>query len=216
MLIFKQKLKSRRPDDMKGKWASLVMAMAGVFLAVTAGLGAKVLFEDNFTTFDPAWGEASDIVNVKDGKMFISPKNKTQLVLNQANLLPNDLEASVTITFIQSDAPVSGSLVFWAKDRGDFYNLNINPNGRFAVSHWLGRWLEPVSWRASDALKKGVGAVNQVKLVTKGNRGTVFFNGKEVISFSGQPPQGGGLIGFYVDSGGVNSVTFSDFKVTEP
>jgi hypothetical protein len=153
----------------------------------------------------------------KDGKMIISPKNTTQLVLNQANLLPNDMEASVTITFIQADGTgVSGSLVFWAKDRGDFYNLNINPNGLFAVSHWLGRWLAPVSWRASDTLKKGVGAVNQLKLVTKGNRGTVFFNGKEVISFSGQSPQGGGLIGFYVDSAGVNSVAFSDFKVTEP
>jgi len=37
---------------MKGKLTALVMAMAMVFLAVTAGLAAKVLFEDKFTTLD--------------------------------------------------------------------------------------------------------------------------------------------------------------------
>ncbi len=199
------------------KWKVSALGLAAmVFLAALTAWAGKMLFEDKFTTFDPAWGESSDIVNVKDGKMVIAPKNTTQLVLNQANLLPNDMEASVSITFIQADTPVSASLVFWTKGGGDWYNLPISPDGRFAVSHWVGRWLAPVTWRASDALKKGVGAVNQVKLVTRGNRGTVFFNGKEVISFSGQPPEGGGLIGFYVDSGGVNSVAFSDFKVTEP
>lgn len=202
------------------KWKVSALGLAAmVFLAALTAWAGKMLFEDKFTTFDPAWGESSDIVNVKDGKMVITPKNTTQLVLNHANLLPNDIEASVTATCIQSDGtPFSANLVFWAKGGDDFYTVAISPPyGRFAVSHWLaGRWLAPVTWRASDALKKGVGAVNQVKLVTKGNRGTVFFNGKEVISFSGQPPEGGGFIGFYVDSGGVNSVAFSDFKVTEP
>ncbi len=37
---------------MKGKLTALVMAM--VFLAVTAGLAAKVLFKDKFTTLDPS------------------------------------------------------------------------------------------------------------------------------------------------------------------
>ena len=39
---------------MKGKLTALVMAMAMVFLAVTAGLADKVLFEDKFTTLDPS------------------------------------------------------------------------------------------------------------------------------------------------------------------
>ena len=39
---------------MKGRLIALVMAMAMVFLAVTAGLAAKVIFEDKFTTLDPS------------------------------------------------------------------------------------------------------------------------------------------------------------------
>jgi len=55
-------------------------------------------------------------------------------------------------------------------------------------------------------------------LVTKGNQGTLFINGKQVISFTGQPPQGGTLVGFKVASGpqGQNSVAFSNFQVLQP
>jgi len=75
-----------------------------------------------------------------------------------------------------------------------------------------------VAWRESDAIKQGEGAENQVKVVTKGNNAAVFINGKEVISLSGQPPQGGTLIGFKVASGpdGSNSVAFSNFKLVQP
>ena len=41
---------------MKGKYTALVMAMAVVFVAVTGGLAAKMLFADKFATLDPAWG----------------------------------------------------------------------------------------------------------------------------------------------------------------
>ena len=75
-----------------------------------------------------------------------------------------------------------------------------------------------MAWRESDAIKKGEGAVNQIKVVTKGNKATISINGKEVISLSGQPPQGGSLVGFKVASGpeGANSVAFSDFQVVQP
>jgi hypothetical protein len=55
-------------------------------------------------------------------------------------------------------------------------------------------------------------------VVTKGNQATIFINGKEVVSFTGQPPQGGSLIGFIVSSGpeGSNSVAFSNFQVVQP
>jgi len=122
------------------KWKVSALGLAAmVFLAALTAWAGKMLFEDKFTTFDPAWGESSDIVNVKDGKMVITPKNTTQLVLNHANLLPNDIEASVTATCIQSDGtPFSANLVFWAKGGDDFYTVAISPPyGRFAVSHWL-------------------------------------------------------------------------------
>lgn len=206
---------------MKRQRAALAMAMAVVLMAVTASLASNVLFEDKFTALDPAWGAAGSTMDVKDGKLIITPEmNSTQTVLNQANVFPNDAEGSFTMTFVKAPAPTWGSgLVFWAKDYNEYYALLLNVDGWFAVQRYVaGRYLLPVAWRESGAIKQGEGAENQIKVVTKGNKATVFINGKEVISLSGQPPQGGTLIGFKVASGpeGSNSVAFSNFKLVQP
>jgi hypothetical protein len=206
---------------MKSKVAAVMMAMAVVMLAVTAGLAGKVLFEDKFTSLDPSWGAPGPIMDVKDGKLIITPTiNTSQTILNQANVLPNDAEGSFAMTFVKAPAPTWGSgLVFWAKDYNEYYAILINAEGWFAVQRYVsGRYLLPVAWRESEAIKKGEGAENQVKVVTKGNKATIFVNGKEVISISGQPPQGGSLVGFKVASGpeGANSVAFSNFQLVQP
>jgi hypothetical protein len=206
---------------MKSKVAALMMALAAVLLAVTAGLAGKVLFEDKFTSLDPSWGAPGPVMDVKDGKLTITPeKNTSQTILNQANVFPNDAEGSFAMTYVKAPAPTWGAgLVFWAKDYNEYYALLINAEGWFAVQRYVaGRYLLPVAWRESDAIKKGEGAENQVKVATKGNKATIFVNGKEVISLSGQPPQGGTLVGFKVASGpeGANSVAFSNFQLVEP
>jgi len=206
---------------MKRQSAALAMAMAVVLMAVTASLAGKVLFEDKFTALDPAWGAAGPIMDVKDGKLIITPEmNTSQTVLNQGNVFPNDAEGSFAMTFVKAPAPGWGSgLVFWARDYNEYYAVLMNPEGWFAVQRYVaGRYLLPVAWRESDAIKQGEGAENQVKVVTKANKATVFINGKEVISLSGQPPQGGTLIGFKVASGpeGSNSVAFSNFQLVQP
>jgi hypothetical protein len=206
---------------MRRKTAALMTMVAVLGLGVTTALAGKVLFEDKFATLAPSWGASSPIMNVKDGKFIITPeKNTTQTILNQANILPNDMEASFTMTFRQAPAPTWGSgLVFWAKDYDEYYALLINAQGWFAVQrHVANRYLLPVAWRQSDAIKKGEGAEDQVKVVCKGNQATIVINGKEVISFQGQPPQGGSLIGLKVASGpeGANSVGFSNLQVTQP
>jgi len=206
---------------MKSKVAALMMAMAVVLLAVTASLAGKVLFEDKFTSLDPSWGAPGPIMDVKDGKLIITPeKDTSQTILNQANVLPNDSEGSFTMTFVKIPAPTWGSgLVFWARDYNEYYAVLLNAEGWFAVQRSVaGRYLLPVAWRESDAIKKGEGAENQVKVATKGNKATISINGKDVISLSGQPPEGGSLVGFKVASGpeGANSVAFSNFQVVQP
>jgi hypothetical protein len=206
---------------MQRTMAALMIAVAVVLMAATAGLAGKVLFEDKFATLDPAWGAASAIMKVKDGKLIITPeKNTTQTILNQADLLPNDLEAVYAVTFVSVPAPTWGSgLVFWAKDYGEYYAVLLNAQGWFAVQrHVADRYLLPVAWRQDDAIKKGEGAENQVKVMIKGNQATIVINGKEAVSFNGQPPQGGSLVGFKVASGpeGVNSVAFTNFQVLQP
>ncbi len=206
---------------MKSKAAVLLLAVATTMVAATVCLAAKVIFEDKFASLDPAWGSPSSIMSVKDGKLVITPENNTtQTILNQANVLPDDMEASYSMTFVKAPAPSWGSgLVFWAKDYDEYYAILINAQGWFGVQrHVSNRYLLPVAWRESDAIKKGEGAENQVKVVTKGNQATIFINGQEVIALNGQPPQGGSLIGFKAASGpeGVNTVAFANLQVTQP
>ena len=206
---------------MKRKMATLAMTMSVILLAVSVSLASKVLFEDQFTSLDPAWGAPGPEMNVKDGKLIITPEmNTAQTVLNQAYVFPNNSEGSFAMTFVKAPAPGWGSgLVFWAKDYSEYYAVLINAEGWFAVQRYVAdRYLLPVSWRESDAIKKGEGAENQLKVVTTGDKATVFINGKEVISLSGQPPQGGTLTGFKVASGpeGSNSVAFSNLKLVQP
>lgn len=206
---------------MKRKVAILAMVMSVVLVAVTACLAANVLFEDNFTSLDPSWGAPGPIMDVKGGKLIITPdKNNIQTILNQANVYPNDMEASFAMTFVKAQTPTWGSgMLFWAKDYNEYYALTVNAEGFFAIQRAVaGRSLLPVAWRESGDIKKGEGAENQFKVVTKGNKATIFINGKEVVSLSGQPPQGGTLIGFKVASGpeGVNSLAFSNLKLVQP
>lgn len=206
---------------MKSKAVVLIMALALLLAAANACWAAKVVFEDKFTSLDPSWGSPSAIMNVKDGKFVITPeKNTTQTILNQANVLPNDMEASYSLTFLKATAPTWGSgLVFWAKDYDEYYAVLINAQGWFGVQrHVANRYLLPVAWRESDAIKKGDGVENQVKVVTKGKQATIFINGKEIISFNGQPPEGGTLIGLKAASGpdGTNTVAFANLQVSQP
>jgi hypothetical protein len=206
---------------MKSRITVLVTAMAMVLVFASVSLAAKVLFEDKFATLDPSWGAPSAIMNVKAGKFMVTPeKNTTQTIINQANVFPNDAEITYTMTFVKAPEPTWGSgLVFWAKDYSSYYALLMNANGWFAVQHHVAnRYLLPVAWRSNPDIKKGAGAVNEVKVVTKGNKATISVNGKDLITITGQPPQGGSLIGFKVASGtkGSNTVAFGDLKVTQP
>jgi hypothetical protein len=81
------------------------------------------------------------------------------------------------------------------------------------------RSLSPVPWRESASIKKGLGQTNELRVVTKGAQATVFINDTQVVSFNGQPPQGGGFIGMIAFSPekatNKNVWEFSDLKVTK-
>ncbi len=207
---------------MKGKLAALAMAMAMVFLAVTSGLAGKVLFEDKFTAMDLGWGVPSNNAYVKDGKFIISPAvNSGFNAFNQSAFLPVDMDANVTVNFqkVAADTYAAGFL-FWVNSPTEYYGLEVTPKGTFGVLRSVagGRYLTPVPWQQSDAIKKGEGVDNVLRVVTKGNQATVYINGRQVGVLSGQPPAGGSQIGIGASSPDTaqNVVAFSNLTVTEP
>lgn len=203
------------------RFAICVLAVSVmVFLSTTRGVlackGSQVLFEDNFTTMDPAWGEPNDKQSVADSKLVIKPEaGKIWSVINQANLF-EDMDACIKVRIAKTDDPSwGGGLIFWAKGYDNYYYLLVNGEGWFAVRRWVNsRSLDPVPWRENAAIKKGVGETNQLRVVTSGNQATVYINDTQVVTFKGQPPQGGSFIGVLGNSPSVWE--FSELKITKP
>lgn len=199
------------------------LALVSVFGLVFAAWGGSVLFEDKFASLDPGWGAPSKTLAVKEGKLIISPGvDETYTYLYQGNIFPNDMDLNVTVTFIKADGPTWGSgPVFWGKDIKEYYAVLVNANGWFGVQRRMGdRYLLPVAWRPNEALQKGAGVENQVRVVTNGNRATIYFNGKEAISLTGMPPKGGSLIGLKCASGNnpneTNEAAFTNLQIMQP
>ena len=179
--------------------ALIALLLLSVVPSAPAG---EVLYEDNFINLDPSWGPATEVLSVKDGKLTLKPGlNTTQSVLNQSNVFV-DADISIDVTMSAGDTnvlgglDVPGGLIFWAKDYDNFYCLCINAIGSFKISHYVtGQWLTPVNWTENEAINKGVGQVNRLRVATKGGAATAYVNEKQIVTIKGQPPQGGSRVG---------------------
>jgi len=173
-------------------------ALAALLLvpAVRSASAGEVLYEDTFTKLDPSWGAVGENLSVQDGKLMLRPSlNTTRSLLNEANVF-DDAEIIVELTLSAGDTSVPGGLIFWAKDYSNFYCLCINASGYFKISRYvIDRWLDPIHWTASDAINPGVGQINKLRVAIKGRQATAYINDKQVVTFDGQPPRGGGCIG---------------------
>jgi hypothetical protein len=156
----------------------------------------KILYEGDFSRLDPSWGIYGDILSVQDGKLILKPAvNTTQSVLHLLNVF-NDADIQVEVTLASGTPIAAGGLIFWAKDYTDFYCLYIDANGSFKIGHFVtSRWLIPVGWTKSEAINKGIGKVNKLRVVTQGAQMTAFINDNQVITMTGRPPPGGGCVG---------------------
>jgi hypothetical protein len=165
--------------------------------------GPQILFQDDFATLDPSWGEPDSMVHVERNRLVVSPtEGRARAVINQAFAF-DDMTAEVTI-YNQSPDPTNsnGGLIFWAKDYNDYYVLWISGDGRVGVMRNLnGRWMQPVSVRASELVKRGPGQ-NQLRVVTQGNSATIFINGQQLLSFKAQAPQGSSFVGLFAEAPG--------------
>ena len=206
-----------RPITRGGRlFAALALAALASVCGVSRCEGEDVLFSDDFKTADPAWGFDAPI---KDGKLTVEPPLKiSRSFLNEANVF-DDMTCSIKVHIVSDDDAgcPGGGLIFWAKDDSNFYELVVTPSGKVAVWRLVNnRWITPVSLRDCPDVKKGKDAWNLLKVVIRGNQATVSINGKDVATFKGQPPDGGGMIGVCGECGEKKSVyEFSDPTVTK-
>jgi hypothetical protein len=199
-------------------WIPFTCVLALAFAAAPkVHADSPVIFEDNFASLDPSF-TPSPAIQAKDGKLTITMgANGWERLLYQVGFF-SDSDLSLTFSCTAGDA-TSGNAVgilFWGTDTSNFYLAEVTMDGGGYIFRLSGgRWLTPASVPASPAVKKGIGASNLVRVVTKGNRATLYINGTQVTAITGIPPSGGGLVGIYSQCDNVPATwTAQDFKIS--
>lgn len=208
---------------MRGIWlgAAALLLFASGSAALATCEGRVVLFEDRFERLEPTWGVADDSFKVEDGLLVVAPEPAGYFWrTNQASLY-DDIDMCVAMTTIEGVEPddTKAGLVFWYVDENNFYVFEYAPNGKASVwRRQRGLWLEQVDWQDAEGAHDGDDAVNELRVVTKGDRATLYFNGAEFAEFEGVQPNDGQQIGVFAASpeSGTARYAFDNFKVTRP
>ncbi|MGB8277933.1 MAG: hypothetical protein WCF20_08400 [Methylovirgula sp.] len=181
----------------------------------------KPAFEDTFQTMDPSWGTADANAFVENGALVIKPKpGYNRYDLSQSDYYGDgSICVLATIAEASNIAQVQAMVLFWAApDYLNMYLLNIGSDGKqgyYKIDRLSsGHWLTPVGWTSDPAIKFNLGDTNEVEIQMAGRTATVVINGKKMLPFHGNPPDGGALIGVGGGAGqGVNAkVTFQKFQ----
>ncbi len=200
--------------------AVALVAVLAVSPIVRACEGNQVLLQDNFQTMASNWGAANDNQAVNNGKMVLTPALNATYVTLDGGYVFTDMDACVDVALTKGGPKMVhtyGGLAFWGTDYQNYYELMVGPSGTFGVDRILpGRRISIMTFATSPAVKSGVGQVNRLRVQTKGNAATLYINGTQVGSITGQPPQGGGEIGLAAQAGPKTRdvYEFSNLKVT--
>lgn len=201
---------------------SLAAGAAALVLMASSALacqGPKVLFEDTFDRLDPTWGVEDDAFFIKNGELNILPNpDQAYYAFNNSGYY-DDVDYCVDVIAINADLAGDSYAgeIFWGIDKDNYYSFLVTADGFASVfRRQKGKTLSQVDWEKFDAVKTGADAVNQLRVVTQGNKATLYVNGAEFRTITGQPPDDGWQFGVRAASPKNSKATygFDNVKIT--
>ena len=208
---------------MRGIWlgAAALLLLASANVAFATCEGTAVLFEDRFDALQPTWGQPTETFKVEAGRLLVVPEPDSYFWANNRASLYDDIDMCATMTTIAGVDPedAKAGLLFWYVDANNFYVLELAPNGKASVwRRQRGKWLEQIEWQDVEGANAGDGGVNELRVVTKGDKATLYINETEFGSFDGVAPDNGQQIGIFATSpeAGAARYAFDNLKVTRP
>lgn len=184
-----------------------------------------VLYADAFKTHDPTWGPKDARLSIEDGSAVLSPVPGTRTFRWNKAFVFEDMDACASVSLAKPTADSTTSyagLLFWVEDDRNFYQAVLAPNGYLTVARVVdGKALEkrPVDWTKLDVAETGAKETNTLRVISKGGEVSIFVNGKEVASFTAEPPADPSYIGVLASSAQSkrgDTWTVSDLRVTAP
>lgn len=183
-------------------------------IAAVACDTGKVLFDENFSQPNAAWGEQDRNFKVENGAAFITPNKERGYLKLNTGFVFGDADICVTTTPMKS-TDLNGSLVglaFWARDYANLFLFEVSTTGTYNISRMINNnWVhDPLGSRNSDAIMKGLSA-NKLRLTIQGQILTVGVNGTTLAKLQAQAPGVPTFVGLDSEHG---AWKFNSLKVT--
>jgi hypothetical protein len=184
--------------------------------------GDAILFADDFSRLDPTWGDAEDRWNVDGGKLILKPRANASVTRLYTGTLFGDADIRVKVSQIDSAAGGTNQLagvVFWGDDSDNYYLAAIDAGGNYFVGRKTkGEWINPQDKIVRSEVLKGVGRVNEIRVVTEGESAKISVNGKIITTLGGYKHPEKSVIGLQAESDEQETYTwaFSGLTVRKP
>jgi hypothetical protein len=182
---------------------------------IQAGRAAQAVLTDPLTSWPLNFGAQGSSMLLKDGFVHITMPTGGVNWTTYAGFNFTDQDSSVTIT---PKTPGSDAgLIFWATGPSDFYFFGVSDTaGTFGIYRHVAAtgWQPIVPFMANPNVKTGAGAVNTLRLVTKGNLVSLFVNGQAIGKLQIQAPPAGGTVGIIGESSTKNPWDYAYSNLT--
>jgi hypothetical protein len=193
-------------------------------LPTTPICSGRILFSDNFRSFDPSWGAPNKNVFIASPPsgpaMNISAPTGGGYYLGNGKAYYRNVDICVLAGAAATSATDEmGGIVFWISGPNDFYYFVTTVGGNIALLRMVaGQWTGVVKLHQEPALHTGAGIFNQIDLRLFGNQGVVEINGKILGGFTGVSPPNGSQVGLLIEasSKGPTTWAFMNFLVMDP
>jgi hypothetical protein len=104
-----------------------------------------------------------------------------------------DFEVEFEVALVEGDRYNDAGLLFRFQDADNYYEIDVNGEGSFAIGKEVNdEWVQIVEW-TSDPSVQSFGRVNRVRLVAEGTQFTLYVNDEYLAYFSDDSFGSGGL-----------------------
>ncbi len=203
-----------------------LIAIGALALAVTSSQavlaceGSAVLLRDTFGDhISKMWTATTDIGTFDGALQFEARVNKSEKVIAEPYYFDADICADMIVVDTPDLAAAYVGIGFWMTDTKNLYTFQLTPDGYAGVYKLKDdSWTTVIKDKPSSSIVTGTGSVNTLRVVTVGDKATLYINGDEFDSITGDPPSSGQHVGFVVEgpSGKTATFRFNDIDVTYP
>jgi len=177
-------------------------------------------WQDDFSTPEGGWVEASDLQSVKryeNGQYHILVNDSELFIWSTAGQDLADFMVQIDATQVGGPNDNGYGLLFRFQDDQHFYRFDISGDGFYLLSKRSeDQWVTLVDWTESPFIHKGQ-ATNRLKVICQGSQISLYVNDRHLTDFSDVSYSHGdiGLFAGTLSQGGVH-ISFDNLKVWAP